>query len=295
MNNETELYRYVTTHLEQSKCARTSSKELIQLVVSHGDTDAFAALTQRHGPEVYRWCQFFLRNKADAEDLFQDVFLTLWVKCSKVRDASKLDGWLFRIVRNKALNRLRSRKHVTMLDTVEPVAALQHDGDPAASKEQLEIVMRELGNLRSEYQEALLLTKVQGLTLEAAAKQMGRPLGTVSTFINRGLEELVQRLAIPYRVEFACLGSHLQPGVSHRSTRIVETNHATGVGTHLFHFAEAGLRKQAGGAGDADGRRSGWSRHPLLLDEACSTRCSASHFAHRYTKKHFQLESTVLC
>lgn len=203
MASDAELYRYVTTHLAQAKCARASSVELFERVVKSNDSEAFSALTQRHGPEVYRWCMFFLRNQADAEDLFQDVFLTLWTKSSKVRDASKLDAWLFRIVRNKAFNRLRSRKYVTTLDAIEPPASLQSNScDHAVSKEQLEIVMRELGSLRSEYQEALLLTKVQGLSLQAAAEQMGRPIGTVSTFINRGLEELVQRLK-RYQIELS--------------------------------------------------------------------------------------------
>lgn len=195
MTSDAELYRFVTTHLVQAKCSRASSAELMERVVKSRDTEAFSVLTQRHGPEVYRWCLFFLRNKADAEDLFQDVFLTFWLKSSKVRDTSKLDGWLFRVVRNKAFNRLGGKKPVTTLDGIEPVAASRFDvSDHAISKEHIEIVLRELGMLRSEYQEALLLTKVQGLALQATAEQMRRPMGTVSTFINRGLEELTQRL-----------------------------------------------------------------------------------------------------
>lgn len=203
MTSNADLFRFIGTHLEQAKCARASTAELLAYVAKNKDAEAFSVLTQRHGPEVYRWCIFFLRSKSDADDLFQEVFLTLWQKCSKVRDPNKLDGWLFRIVRNKAFNRLRSRKMYAPLKGHESVLACKaEDQKEALNKEKLEIVMRELGQLRSEYQEAILLTKVQGLTLQAAAEKMGCPVGTVSTYINRGLEQLVQRLK-RYHIEFS--------------------------------------------------------------------------------------------
>jgi len=203
MTNDTEWFRLIKAQLAQARCVCSSSVELIDKVVRNSDADAFTVLTQRHGPEVYRWCFFYLRNRADAEDLFQEVFLTFWQRCGKLRDSSKLDGWLFRIVRNKALNRLRSRKSVATLNPDEPLASSSSDVNrDIVGKEHLEIVLRELGQLRDEYQEALLLTKVQGLSLQAAAEQMGRPVGTVSTYINRGLEELVQRLK-RFHIEFS--------------------------------------------------------------------------------------------
>ncbi len=203
MSNEAELYCYFTSHMAQAKCAHVSSQELLNRLVIQRDSDAFSALTQRHGPEVYRWCFYFLRNKTDAEDLFQEVFVALWLKGSNVRDANKLDAWLFRIVRNRALNRLKTRKRTVSFDTIEPVSSKSHEASQVAiSHEQLEIVFRELGQLRTEYQEALLLTKVRGLSIQEAAEAMGRPVGTVSTFVNRGLEMLVQRLK-RHQIEFS--------------------------------------------------------------------------------------------
>src|SRR5579883_1120657 len=80
-----------------------SDGELLRRYLAVRDEAAFAALMRRHGPMVFSVCQSVLRQRDDAEDAFQAVFLILARKAGSVRRYEGLGGWLQRVAYRVAL------------------------------------------------------------------------------------------------------------------------------------------------------------------------------------------------
>src|SRR3954454_8645455 len=78
-----------------------------------GESAAFEALTERHGPMVWGVCRRLLHHLQDAEDAFQATFLVLSRKAGSLRDAQRLSAWLHGVARRTALH-LRTRRRVTV-------------------------------------------------------------------------------------------------------------------------------------------------------------------------------------
>ena len=83
--------------------------ETLQLAVS-GDTNAFNQLVKQHREGAMVLALRLLRNRQDAEDVVQDGFVRAWQELSGFRGESTFASWLYRIVYNLSLNRLRGRK-----------------------------------------------------------------------------------------------------------------------------------------------------------------------------------------
>jgi RNA polymerase sigma-70 factor (ECF subfamily) len=78
--------------------------------VRHGDTEAFAALRERYAGRVFGFFFKALRDRADAEDLTQEVFLRLFRSRASYQPRARFTTWIFHITQNVARNALRSRR-----------------------------------------------------------------------------------------------------------------------------------------------------------------------------------------
>ena len=74
-----------------------------------GDTEAFERLFARYHTKIYRQAMHLLGNEAEAEEIMQDVFLTLFEKASTFRGDAAISTWLYRLTANAAISRLRRR------------------------------------------------------------------------------------------------------------------------------------------------------------------------------------------
>jgi len=74
-----------------------------------GHVDAFAGLFEHYSPQIYRQAVHFLGNEAEAEEVMQEVFLTLYEKASTFRGEAALSTWLYRLTANTSISRLRRR------------------------------------------------------------------------------------------------------------------------------------------------------------------------------------------
>ena len=92
----------------QSASRRDEAKLMAQL--QQGDVEAFEALFKRYAAQVSRQAMRLLGNKAEAEEVMQEVFLTLYQKAASFRGDAALATWLYRLTANAALSRLRYRK-----------------------------------------------------------------------------------------------------------------------------------------------------------------------------------------
>ncbi len=156
---------------------------------------AFAALVERHGPMVLRVCRSILRNEHDAQDAFQATFLILVRRSHSVRNRESIGSWLYGVALRVAACARASLARRRELE--RRVAALWVPSGPdvdAGRREITAIIHEELGRLPERCRAVLLLCHLEGLTCEAAACQLGWPIGTVKSRLSRGRELLLRRL-----------------------------------------------------------------------------------------------------
>ena len=160
-----------------------------------GDARAFEDLARTLERPLHRHALRMLRQSADAEDVVQDAFLSAWRSLPSF-EGSSFRAWIFRIVTNRALDKLRARRRHGEVpleppadddDVIwaEPVAAGPELADIAAGREALGIVEEALATLSDDQRAALLLRDVEGFAYEEIASITACEIGTVKSRIHR--------------------------------------------------------------------------------------------------------------
>jgi RNA polymerase sigma-70 factor, ECF subfamily len=184
-----------------------------------GDEDSFTLLYRRRHPAIYRFALHMSGNVALAEDVTQEVFMTL------IRDAKKFDpargtlsGFLFGIARNHLRRRWEQDRHSTALpndadelDTLLAACAGAGKGshsngtgngrgpflvsrDEFASLETVGRVRQAIGTLPQNYREAVILCELEEMSYEEAAAALSCPVGTVRSRLHRARALLAEKL-----------------------------------------------------------------------------------------------------
>jgi RNA polymerase sigma-70 factor, ECF subfamily len=183
--------------------------ELLRLT-SAGDRAAFGELFDRNSSCVLGLLLRMLRQRAEAEEVLQEVFLQVWREADRYRpEKSAPRSWLLLMARSRALDRLRSRQARQRREE-EVVQSAWLDGQPVAvptvlgqleAEERRGRVAAALGRLPAEQRQAVELAFFEGLTHRLVAERLQQPLGTVKSRILLGLKRLRRELAGPDDVE----------------------------------------------------------------------------------------------
>ncbi|MBI3973816.1 MAG: sigma-70 family RNA polymerase sigma factor [Chloroflexi bacterium] len=200
------------------------SDEALAARVAARDAAALAALYDRYARPVYSMAAYSL-GTADAEEVVQDVFLSLWNKAGQFDPArSSFGAWFMAIARHRVLDELRRRGYQQRLlagETADRLLATTVDesadvAEEAWQRQRGEAVAQALRDLPDEQRRVLMLAYFAGLSHSAMAHHLGWPLGTVKKRIRLGLQKLRRALAPPAGV----LSD--SPAMTHSSaTRIV--------------------------------------------------------------------------
>jgi RNA polymerase sigma factor (sigma-70 family) len=102
-----------------------------------GDAGALEALMARHAGRVYRLAYGITRNPADAEEVVQDVFLTVVRKGSSFEGQAALATWMYRVTMNAALNRRRGKRRELEVSLEEHLPTYTEDGHRAGDRSDL--------------------------------------------------------------------------------------------------------------------------------------------------------------
>lgn len=170
--------------------------------VADGDERSFRFLVERYQDRIYGFCLRMLSESAEAEDVAQDVFLTLYRHASSFRGESRVSTWLYRIAKNQTLNRLkyldrRGRGLRTSLHVVREDALVDGGRRPDEQHEHREVwrhVQSALDELEDDYRLVVVLRDIDGLAYDEIAQITGLPKGTVKSRIHRGRQALASRL-----------------------------------------------------------------------------------------------------
>lgn len=172
-----------------------------------GDHAAFAAMYERTHAHLFGLALRMLGREHAAEDALQEAFVSIWKSAASYR--SNVGGqevqpmtWLIAVVRNKALDALRSRARRKETELPDGELLADSGGEPVfvqAAPSAMELLSQAsqalriescLGGLDGSHRQSLALAYYQGLSHSEVAAQMGAPLGSVKAWIRRGLDKL---------------------------------------------------------------------------------------------------------
>src|SRR5436305_279966 len=162
-----------------------SDGQLLQRWVGQGDEAAFELLLWRHGPMVLAACRRLLRDPHAAEDAFQATWLVLVRKAGSLRDREAVAAWLHRVacrvaLRARAAACRRGSREQPGVDVPAPA-----DTDAVAWADLRAVLDQEIDRLPEHHRRAFVLCCLEGRTQAEAARHLGRPPGTVSSWLNR--------------------------------------------------------------------------------------------------------------
>jgi RNA polymerase sigma-70 factor (ECF subfamily) len=173
------------------------------------DTSALEDLLHTHGGKLYGVALQFMRNETDAQEVVQDALIQIWNKIEMFENRASLSTWMYRVTANAALMKLRKEKkfqHNVSLDNDGPdsdapviqLADTSAAPDAAAAHSELEMRVRAaIDALPEPYHSTVLLSDVDGLSMQEIAEATGVGLAAVKSRLHRGRLAL-RRVLAPY-------------------------------------------------------------------------------------------------
>ncbi len=172
--------------------------------MAQGDKAALAELYDRFSRPLYATALRIVSDPAEAQDLVHDAFIALWEKAAIFEtERGTAFSWAVTLVRNRAIDRVRSRRRRSELlaasvpsdlgyheDTAGPAS-----DDTAALGDEARAIRAAVASLPLEQKHALELAFFSGLTQQEIAAKLSEPLGTVKARIRRGLLKLRDTVA----------------------------------------------------------------------------------------------------
>ena len=134
-------------------------------------------------------------DEATAEDVLQEVFLKIHQQGAHLRDARRLESWIYQITRNLIIDYYRSRQHrETPLDDVEGLDLPEELPDDDIVSALLPCVRAMVLSLPDQDRQALILTEYQGLTQKELGERLGLSFSGAKSRVQRAREKLKQEL-----------------------------------------------------------------------------------------------------
>ncbi len=156
----------------------------------------------------------FVRNRverpSDADDIVQEVFLRVHEKAGQLRDAEKLQAWIYRIARNAVIDYYRSRgsaRAEVASGDLEEAESREADQEELADQNINACVRGLLGALPPMYRDPLLMADVEGLSQKDIAERLGVSLSGAKSRVQRGREKLREVVEKCCHLEFDQYGN----------------------------------------------------------------------------------------
>lgn len=165
-------------------------------------------------PEVWQLVHDGLRtfiqkrvaNPVEVEDLLQEVFLRIHQRLDRLKDPRRVVSWVYQITRHVIIDHYRAPKHrreisvglasdMEMTGLALPTPPVERGEDSGPLRRELADCLRPmLTQLSQDYQDAIILVELEGLTQQAAAERLGLSLSGMKSRVQRGRKQLKQLL-----------------------------------------------------------------------------------------------------
>lgn len=165
-----------------------------------GDREAFNALMKKYKQMVYSVCYGFVKNSSDAEDISQDVFLSVYKNSTHFKYKSKVSTWIYRIAVNRSLNYTRKKKLISLFGVkpeekiISPAGRNTEADFNLEKSEKAEIIRKALNRLPKNQRIAFTLSTVEGISYKIIAEIMKCSVSAVESRIHRAKMNLQKKL-----------------------------------------------------------------------------------------------------
>jgi RNA polymerase sigma-70 factor (ECF subfamily) len=157
-----------------------------------GEVAAIQLLVERFQAEVYGLCVRLLNHRQDAEDVTQEVFLRVYRSLRRWDPSRPLRPWIMSITVNRCRTWLAQRaRRPEVVDYLQDTVSARAADDSVELLSEIRAALREL---RPEYRTVFVLFHEQGQPYEEIAAALGRPVGTIKTWLHRARLELLDHL-----------------------------------------------------------------------------------------------------
>ena len=138
-------------------------------------------------PRLRRYARALVGDRASADDLVQDTLERAWAKLHLYRRGTDLRAWLFTVMHNVHVNKVRATRVTDTLDDELPELAQRASQGDALLVRDLD---RAIARLPTEQRAVLLLVTLEEMSYEEVARALGIPIGTVMSRLSRAREKL---------------------------------------------------------------------------------------------------------
>ncbi len=176
----------------------TTRKTDIELVkgVTQREESCFEELVERYGSKVLNLALRITRSQEDAEEILQDVFITVFTKVGSFEYKSQFSSWLFRVAMNAAFMKIRARnrRRTVSLEDVEPAVTQNwvgnrtemYDVNVMSSRHEVRAAIEAaIDNLPEDYKAIFILRDIDGLSNDAVANVLGLSVPAVKSRLHR--------------------------------------------------------------------------------------------------------------
>ncbi len=162
----------------------------------------FEEIYTKYSKQVYNLALHYLQNTEDAQEVTQDVFVTIFQKINSFNGASKLSTWIYRITVNHALDFLKAKRrkkrfavltslfHPQSNQLIHELFHLDHPGVSLEDQEAIEQIFSAINQLPDKQKTAIILTKIEGMSQDEAAHVMEMTPKAVESLIQRAKHNL---------------------------------------------------------------------------------------------------------
>jgi len=138
-------------------------------------------------PRLRRYARALVGDRASADDLVQDTLERAWAKLHLYRRGTDLRAWLFTVMHNVHVNKVRATRVTdTLEDELPELAQRASQGDALLVRD----LDRAIARLPAEQRAVLLLVTLEEMSYEEVARAIGIPIGTVMSRLSRAREKL---------------------------------------------------------------------------------------------------------
>jgi RNA polymerase sigma-70 factor (ECF subfamily) len=171
--------------------------EWLMARAAHGERDCLEALVRRHATRLLTFIARMVGDRHRAEELFQEVFLAVWVKRRQYQFPRPFKSWLYAIAANKCHAAARGRPAPVALEAAgawAPATAVPSPEESAVATETAALVAAAVTRLPPQQRAVVVLRVWQGMSYAEIAEAVGRTEATVRSHMHHGLAALRQYL-----------------------------------------------------------------------------------------------------
>jgi RNA polymerase sigma-70 factor (ECF subfamily) len=187
---------------------RKTDAELVNGVIGREES-CFEELLERYGSKVLNLAMRITRNQEDAEEILQDVFITVFTKIGSFEHKAQFSSWLYRVTMNSSFMKIRARnrRRTVSLEDVEPNIRQNwvgnrtemFDVDFMSSRHELrDAIQAAVAELPEDYRAIFVLRDIDGLSNEAVSQVLQLSVPAVKSRLHRSRLLMRERLKSHY-------------------------------------------------------------------------------------------------